>query len=152
MSIGLGNAQITFPEGWRVDPKSEDEIVARSGSGREQATISVISFSKPIPFEEFCQVCQQRVKVEKESLKDGFIHPDPPTPRDANGGFSLFYTGGERSTHRVFSAYLIQIESQVLTVYLESLGVPLTEHSETFRSLLSTLKRGKRVQSGGSTR
>jgi hypothetical protein len=144
LSVGLGNALITFPSTWRVDSKSEDGIVVRSANGREQATISVIFFKKAISFDEFCRVCHHRVEAERKSLKDGFIHPDPPVPSEVNGGFRLFYTGGDKSTNRIFSAYLAQIEAEVLTVYLESLGIPLTEHSETFRALLSTLKRRKR--------
>ena len=130
ISVGIGNALITFPRSWRIDSKSEEGIIARSAS----------------------LMCHQRVEAEKRDLKDGFVHPDSPAPRDASDGFRLFYTGGDKSTHRVFSAYLIQIESQVVTVYLESLGIPLTEHSETFRALLSTLKRRKRTLPGESTR
>jgi hypothetical protein len=152
ISVGIGNALITFPRSWRIDSKSEEGIIARSASGRERATISIISFNKPISFDQFSLMCHQRVEAERRGLKDGFVHPDPPAPRDASDGFRLLYTGGDKSTHRVFSAYLIQIESQVVTVYLESLGIPLTEHSETFRALLSTLKRRKRTLPGESTR
>jgi hypothetical protein len=142
--VAIGSALVTFPHTWRVESRFDDRVVVRSANGREQATIGIISLKKGLTFDEFCVVCARRVEAEKKRMRDGFIHPDPPTPYKAAESFSLYYAGGDKSAHRVFSAYLLYIESEVVTVYLEGLGIPLTEHSETFKALLSTLKRRKR--------
>ena len=144
--VAIGSALVTFPHTWRVESSFDDRVVVRSANGREQATISIILLKKALTFEEFSVVCARRVEAEKKGMRDGFIHPDPPAPYKAGEGFRLYYAGGDKSTHRVFSAYLLHVESEVLTVYLEGLGIPLTEHSETFKTLLSTLKRRKRSQ------
>jgi hypothetical protein len=145
-TVSVGSAMLTVPEAWSLSSRSENEVVLRSAGSREQATISTIGFERLLSFEEFCSVCAHRVEAEKKGLRDGFIHPDPPVPFQADGGHRMVYIGGDKSTHRVFSAYLLQIESEVLTVYLEGLGIPLTEHSKTFNQLLSTLRRKKRQQ------
>jgi hypothetical protein len=58
-------------------------------------------------------VCPSRWGRE-ERHGDGFIHPDLPVPHRVGEGLRLSDSGADKRTHRVFTAYMLQIESEVL--------------------------------------
>jgi hypothetical protein len=86
-------------------------------------------------------LCQLRIDAERKELGDGFIEPEEPQPFKDGDIFGLFYTGGERKTGRVFSAYLSLAQREFLTLYVEGVGVAPKHHLQFFKVFVDGLNR-----------
>jgi hypothetical protein len=53
----------------------------------------------------------------------------------------MFFSGGEKRTGRVFSGYLTLKQRELITVYVEGIGVAPKDHLASFEALASGLKR-----------
>jgi hypothetical protein len=137
--FAIGSAVITAPVGWSDAKKEKDRVVLRSPDGRQQATISIMRFDADVSFDDFKRLCAHRIEAEKGALADGFVQPGAPF-EDA-GTFGMFFSGGEKRTARVFSGYLTLKQRELITVYVEGIGVAPKDHLASFEALASGLKR-----------
>lgn len=137
----LANAEITAPPGWHQVNKTEDKLVLRTSNQHEQATISVLRLGADATLEDFMRLCQLRIEAERKELGDGFIEPEAPKPFKDGDIFGLLYSGGEKKTGRVFSAYLSLARREFLTIYVEGVGVAPKHHLESFKVFVDGLKR-----------
>lgn len=99
-----------------------------------------MDFNKNLNPEIFRLICKDRLAVERQELRDGTIWPDSPEPLNRGNSLYLFYSGGEKSTGRIFSTYMTFKEKEVLTIYLEGLGVTPDEHGAEFKAMVATVK------------
>jgi hypothetical protein len=53
----------------------------------------------------------------------------------------MFYSGGERKSHRLFTGYLFLKQKELLTIYIEGIGVPMRELMQSFKAFLDGAKR-----------
>jgi hypothetical protein len=53
----------------------------------------------------------------------------------------MFYSGGVKRTGRIFSGYLSLTKRELVTIYLEGIGVGPKEHLQTFQSFVEGLAR-----------
>ena len=51
-----------------------------------------------------------------------------------------FYSGGEKSTGRMFSCYLSQAKKELVTIYVEGIGVASKDHLDSFEAFVTGLK------------
>ncbi len=91
--------------------------------------------------DDFKELCEVRLKVEREELTDGFISPESPHAFQDHGVFGMFYSGGDHGNHRIFSTYLSLKGNLFMTLYLEGLETPPEMHAKTFQKLVKSLKR-----------
>jgi hypothetical protein len=139
--FSIANSEITAPVGWHQVNKTEDRLVLRSSDQHQQATISVLRLGSDATFEDFRKLCQHRIDAERKELSDGFIQPDEPKPFKEDNIFHLFYSGGEKKTGRVFSAYLSLARRDFLTIYVEGVGVAPQVHLGSFKDFVDNVKR-----------
>jgi hypothetical protein len=137
----LGKSEITAPNGWVEFKKTEDKLVLRSPDQHQQATITVVELSADPTLENFTRLCQRRIDAEKSELSDGFIEPENPKPIKNGDTFGLLYSGGDKKTGRVFSAYLSSKRREFLTLYVEGVAIAPKDHLESFKAFVSGLKR-----------
>lgn len=137
----IGSATISPPSGWREVKKEEERTVFRSSDDRQQATISLIRFRAVPSFEDFRRLCMLRVQAEKKGAPGAFIEPDVPAPFERQGGYGLFYSGGEKKTGRMFSCYLSSVQKELITVYVEAVGIAPKDHLASFEAFVTGLKR-----------
>jgi hypothetical protein len=107
----------------------------------QQATISLMRFGAVPSYEDFKRLCELRVDAEKKSASDIFVDPAAPTTSPEESGYGAFYSGGEKSAGRMFSCYLSIAKKELVTIYVEGIGVPSTDHLASFRSFYTGLKR-----------
>jgi hypothetical protein len=91
-------------------------------------------------FDDFKLLCELRFKAERKAMTDGFIEPDTPAPFKDGDKFGMFYSGGEPKSHRLFSGYLLLKQKELLTIYIEGIGVPTSEHVQSFKSFVAGAK------------
>jgi hypothetical protein len=137
--LTIGHCELIVPLGWNQISKSDERIVLRRTDGKQQATISVLEFTKDPTFDEFKRICQHRIEAENKELEDGFIQPEEPS--EDHGAYGMLFSGGDRKTGRVFSGYLSLMRKELLTVYVEGLGVTPKENLETFAQFVKGTKR-----------
>ena len=137
----LGHTSLTLPSGWREIRSSSERMVFASSDGRQQLTVSLMRFGAAVTFEDFRLLCEKRIESERRELADGVIRPDTPNPFENSDGFGMFYSGEDRKGGRLFSGYLSYRDSELVAVYLEGLGVAPTEHLESFKTVVSSLRR-----------
>jgi hypothetical protein len=135
----IGTADIAAPAGWSEDKKEEDRLTLRSSDGKEHATVSIMRFGADASFDDFKRLCQLRLEAEKKDSPDCFIQSEPPF--DIKGKFGLFYSGGVKTTGRVFSGYLSLTKRELVTIYIEGLGIAPRAHLQTFKSFVEGLTR-----------
>ena len=128
-----------LPTGWVIEKETAELKIVRSADGRQQATLSVIQVSPTAGLEGFERLCRLRIEVEKRELTDGFVEPDAPFTHER--GFGMFFSGGDRKVPRVFSGYLSLHSGELITIYVESVGVDPREHLECFKSWALGLER-----------
>ena len=136
--VKIGNAEIAVPTGWRKIIDDKERINALSPDERQQATISVMRFESSSTFEDFKRLCEHRVKAEKTEVPDVSISADEPFV-DA-GAFGMFFSGNERTASRLFSGYLTLKDKELITIYVESIGVDSKRHFQTFEKFVKGLK------------
>lgn len=137
----IANNEIGAPVGWHQVSKTEDRLVLRSTDQHQQATISVLRLGSDTSFEDFRRLCQHRIDAERKELGEGFIQPDDPRPSKDGDTYRLFYSGGEKKTGRLFSAYLSLARREFLTIYVEGVGVAPQVHLDSFKVFVDGLKR-----------
>lgn len=99
-----------------------------------------MDFNKNLNLDIFGKLCDDRLTLERQDLRDGIIKPDSPTPLKRGDSFFFFYSGSEKSTDRIFSTYMTFKGKEVLTIYLEGFGVTPEEHSAEFKAIVASLK------------
>jgi hypothetical protein len=139
--IVLGNARLAVPGGWTVVRQQPDRVTLKSKDGRQQTSFSSLTFAAAPSFEEFKRICAHRVQGERLELKDGFIEPDVPQPFRDGDSLGMFFSGSDRASGRVFSGYLTLKDRQLVTVYVEGLGVDPKEHLRIFKEFVQGLSR-----------
>ena len=138
----IGSSALVAPAGWRKINKTDDRLVLRSPDGRQQATISVLQLNRDVAFDDFKTLCELRIDAEKKEVgEDWFMEPKDPSPFRDRGTFGMFYSGGEKESGRIFSAYLSSAGREFLTIYVEGVGVAPKDHLETFKAFVGGLKR-----------
>lgn len=136
--VRLGNAEIPVPAGWKKIVDDKDRINILSPDERQQATISIMRSESSSTFEAFRRICEHRLKAEKAEAPEVSITADEPFV-DA-GRFGMFFSGNEKEMGRLFSGYLTQKDKEVITLYVESIGVDSKKHSQTFEAFVKGLK------------
>lgn len=132
--FSLGSAVIVAPAGWRETKRVEDRLTLASPDAKHQATISVMRFGADASIEDFKLLCQHRLEAEKNDPADVFVRAQPAF--DIKGKFGMFYSGGAKKTGRVFSGYLSLTKRELVTVYIEAVGVDQDAHLQTFQSFV----------------
>ncbi len=132
----IGNSSIAPPDGWHVVSQEDDKLAFRTD--RQQATIGLLRFEKELTPEQFKTLCEIRVSAEKKGLKDGYVELEPQF-RD-RGILGAFFYGADTSSGRVFFGYLCSARNEVITVYVEGIGVDSVAHGEDFRAFVKTLR------------
>jgi hypothetical protein len=138
-TLVLGKATIAVPPGWYQAKTISDGIVLSSPDDQERATISVMHFATAPTFDDFKQLSRLRVEAEQNELADGFVQPTGPT--STSKGYLLVFSGGDRQTGRVFSGYSSLVDCELITVYVEGIGVAANKHLESFRRIVQGIER-----------
>ena len=76
-------------------------------------------------------------------LEDGFVEADAPFQN--SGSFGMFFFGGDKKVRRTFSGYLFLEKNELITIYVEGVGVAPKEHLLTFQTIVKSLKRRQLV-------
>ncbi len=137
--FGIGTVDVSAPTGWSEVKREDDRLTLRSSDERQYATISIMRFGADASFEDFKRLCQLRLEAEKKGSPDCFVQSEPPF--DIKGKFGMFYSGGVKRTGRVFSGYLSLMKRELVTIYIEGLGVAPQDHLETFQAFVKGLTR-----------
>jgi hypothetical protein len=125
-----------------VGPKKDrgaDRVSLEAAGGRERATISVLDFKVPPSFEDFKRLCEHRIGAEKKASPDAFVQPSDPW--DSQGSFKFLYSGGEKASGRVFSGHLSLKDRQLVTLYVEGIGVVAKAHLGSFEAFMKGFQR-----------
>jgi hypothetical protein len=139
--VSLGDRSFVLPEGWRQVDSTANSMVLRSADDRQQMTVDIIFLrEEAASLDNFKKICAVRLKAEKERLLDGSTEANPSV-FTAHGTFGMVFSGADRKTHRLFSTYLLLQGQQLLTIYVEGFAIPVTRHMETFKGVISTLRR-----------
>jgi hypothetical protein len=136
--FAIGNAQIVTPDGWTSVSQTDEKLVLCS-SRQQQATISVMHFDNDATFEQFKTLCDIRIKGEMQFAPDGFVERE--TPFKDQTGFGMFFYGGDKKSGRIFFGYLSLVQRELVTIYVEGVGVDPQAHSSDFRTFVTGLKR-----------
>lgn len=136
----VGRTQVIPPSGWQLLRTETDSLVFQTTDERQQATISVMQLVSTATFEEFKHFCDVRVANERKFLTDGFIEPKNPTPFKDGDTFGMFYSGADRKSGRVFSANFSLKRGELVTVYVEGLGVSSNDHLQSFKAFVAGTK------------
>lgn len=137
--FSIGSADIAAPAGWSETKREEERLTLRSADGYQQATVSIMLFGADPSFDDFKRLCMLRLDAEKKDSPECFIQAEPPF--DIKGKFGLFYSGGVKKTGRVFSGYLSLTKRELVTIYIEGIGIDPKDHLQTFQSFVQGLKR-----------
>lgn len=137
--IAIGSATVTAPADWKAAVRRDDRLVFRSGDDHQQATIALLRLGSEPSFDEFKSLCTKRVDAERGQMARGFVQDDPPF-RDGES-FGMFFSGGDKDSRRVFSGYLSIVGRELITVYVEGIGVQPKDHLEAFQQFVRALKR-----------
>jgi hypothetical protein len=133
----VGSASFFLPFGWQPLKNSQEILTACSADGRQRATISVVHFESEVTFDSFKALCEKRLTIEKQVLAEGHVESDPPV---AGGDtYSLLFSGRDKQNDRVFLGYLSLKHRELITVYVEGVGVSPAEHEKSFTFLLRGL-------------
>ncbi len=135
----IGSAQITIPSGWSKSHSEPERVNLTSKDERQQATISIMALSGKPSFDDFKLICSHRLEAEKADAPNITLEQDEPF-EDA-GTFGMFYSGKEPESGRFFSGYITQKGLEVITIYVESIGVDSKRHFQAFQDFVKGLKR-----------
>jgi hypothetical protein len=137
--VKLGNTTITAPAGWRKTNREQEKINFTSTDERQQATISLMTFGAKPSFADFKRICSHRLEAEKAEAPSISLHQNEAF-EDA-GTFGMFFSGEEPESGRLFSGYLTQKDKEIITIYVESIGVDSKKHLQAFQDFVKGLKR-----------
>jgi hypothetical protein len=135
----LDNVSIPALEGWTETKRNDELIVAGSAGGRQQVTLSTIHFAEDPSLEAFEILCERRLEGERREFEDGFI--EGGEPQAVGDGFVMVYSGGDKDSGRIFSGFLSLKLRELVTVYVESIGMSSEDHLQTFKTLVSGVVR-----------
>ena len=138
-SYTLGSAAFSLPPGWTQADSTDDRMTFASPDSRQQLTISIMHLGKAPSFEDFEVLCTHRYQAERNGVKDIVLIPNEPAPRNDSGDFTLTFSGEENPTSRVFSGFLWIKGSDLITVYVEGIGVTSGRNSDAFHAIVKTL-------------
>ncbi|HVU33822.1 MAG TPA: hypothetical protein VHE61_10330 [Opitutaceae bacterium] len=139
-TFAIGGAAIPTPGGWNVVNQRGNRIVFQSEDQRQQATLSVSYFGNPPSFDDFKALSTRRLQAEKKAAPDAFLEPDPPVPFEKDGRFGLLYTGGQKSSGRVFSCSFGFEKDELVTVYVEGIGIDPKVHLASFETFVAAVR------------
>ena len=139
-SYRLGNAAFSAPPGWKQIDGTDERSTFASPDGCQQVTISILRLTKAPSFDDFEQLCAQRYDAEKNGVKDLVLIPKDPAPRHKDGKFFMVFSGEENPRGRVFSGFLWIKGTNLVTVYVEGIGVSADRNSDSFHEILRTLR------------
>jgi hypothetical protein len=127
--VEIGRADVYLPNGWQLLKRSEDVVVARSPNG-QQATVSLLRANSEISFDAFKRLCDIRRDLEKQGCTEGFSDAKPPfVERNA---FHLLFFGEDKQNSRLFSGHLSSAQQELVTIYVEGVGVDPRDHLPSF--------------------
>jgi hypothetical protein len=132
-----GSVEATAPPGWKAAKTEAERLVVRSPDGREQATIALMRFGTDPSFDDFKMMCQRRLELEKEEA-DGFVQAAAPV--EDRGAFNMLFSGGNKKTGRMYSGFLSLAKRELVTVYVEGIGVEPRNHLKSFESFVTGLR------------
>ncbi len=135
----LGDFTVAIPKGWTQHQKKDDLLTYRSTNSLQQVTVSTLHLGTDASFADFEKLCKKRIEAEKTEFVHGFIEPGEPFK--AEGLFGMFFSGGDKTTGRMFSGYLVYAKQELLTVYVESNGVTPKDHLDVFHDIVKGVKR-----------
>jgi hypothetical protein len=135
----LGDTSFTLPQGWTQADANETRQTYASPDGRQQATISLLHLSKTPSFGDFQLLCQHRYDAEKNGVKDLILIPQDPDPHNADGQFTMHYSGEENPTSRVFAGYLWIKGQELVIIYVEGIGIPSERNADSFHEIVKSL-------------
>jgi len=64
-------------------------------------------------------------------------------PTNNQGKFEMIFFGGEKALGRVYSGYLSLARRELVTIYVEGIGIDPAQHVATFQALAKSLERSK---------
>jgi hypothetical protein len=137
--VKIGKAAIAAPSGWIKLTTEQEQITFASPDHRQQATISLMTFKAKPTFEEFKRICAHRLEAEKADAPSISLQPDEAF-EDAET-FGMFFSGKEPGSGRLFSGYITQKDAEIITIYVESIGVDSKRHFQSFQDFVKGLKR-----------
>lgn len=137
--LTVGGAVVALPPGWTQLETEPERATARSPDQRQQLTVSILRLNADASFDQFKLLCAHRVAAENKAIEDGFVHAD--SPFESAGGFGMFFSGTDKKTGRIFSGYLSLESRELVTLYIEGLGVAPRDLSLAFQALVKGLKR-----------
>lgn len=131
-------ATLRLPAEWRVLSRTTNRAVAESSSRDQRVTLSTLQVEARASIQVLQKLVHHRIEAEKSAAPDVFVEPEEPF-RDGSQ-YVTFFSGGERSTGRLFSCYMVLTESTLTTVYLESIALDAKQHLSDFQSLVNGAK------------
>lgn len=135
--VVVGDVGLDLPAGWSIKASSAEHITAVADGLHQQFTLSTLPIASSASMEDFRRLCQQRLAAETSGGVQIFVEQQEPF--EVDGVFGLFYSGGDKSTGRIFSGYLRLADRHFVTLYLEGTVAPGV-HLETFTALVKALK------------
>ncbi len=139
-SFTLGSVTFSVPQGWSQIDAADDHLTFGTPEGRQRATVSIMHCGKAPSFPEFQLLCSHRYDTEKDGIKDLVLIPKDPDPKSADGQFTMHFSGEENPRTRVFAGFLWVKGQDLITVYVEGIGVPAERNSDSFHEIVKSLK------------
>jgi hypothetical protein len=139
-SYNLGNASFSVPPGWKQVDDTDTRLTFAGPDGRQQATISIMRFTTPPTFADFEILCAHRYAAEKNGVRDLVLIPTDPAPHNDNGQFTMTFSGEENPRSRVFSGFLWIKGDELVTVYVEGIGIAADRNADSFKAIAKTLR------------
>ncbi len=90
-------------------------------------------------FDDFKAICTARLDAERADAPTVSLNAEQPF-EDA-GIYGMFFSGKEGQSDRLFSGYISANGKEVITIYIESIGVDPKDHRQTFEAFVRGLKR-----------
>lgn len=137
--ITIADARIDVPQGWVEVSRDSGTAILSTPDRRQFVTITQLRFGAAPGLEDFKRICGHRIEAEREDGPEVFIKFDPPFGSD--GSFSWRYSGGNKATSRIFSGYLSLSHKQLITVYVEGVGVSPGTHLVSFSTWVKGVHR-----------
>jgi hypothetical protein len=139
--FSLGNATFSIPEGWTKIAETDGRLTFTAPDGKQQATVSLMRFGAAPSFEDFERICSHRYDAEKNGLTQLTLVPEHPDPHDDNGTFTMSFSGKEEANDRSFLGLMSFKNKQLITIYVEGIGVNSATNHESFREFVESLKQ-----------
>lgn len=134
----FGNYEFSIPVGFNELNRSKDMIILKSIKDEQQITVSGMLMSLNVSHEDFKKICDKRINAERHDSSVYFINPSEPFK---NGDtYTMFFSGGDKKSRRIFSGYLSLTKGELITAYLEGLDISPEQHFNQFKKVVNCLK------------